>query len=186
MMGVETGHYATSRRGMCADDEAFIRTKIRQKVPLGAVARMAGRPLSDVQIVLDAMRRGRPNPPIRRPAPEIIREPIEPPEPDYGGQEVLSLFRGLIFIPPKRRTMREIAEDVARRYCVHVDDLRSDSRVRWLAWPRQEAFALCKATGLFSYPQIGQFFGDRDHTTVLYGERAYKKRLAKAMAVAAE
>jgi hypothetical protein len=172
---------------MDADDAAFIYAKVRERVPLSAVARMVGRPLADVRLVIETMRCGE-KPPPRKPAPAIECEP------DYSGRLVQTLFKGVIRVPHKTPdqtpTMLGIAKDVAARYQITVEDLRGAARVRWIAWPRQEAFALCYETGLWSYPQIGDFFGGRDHTTVMHGEKRHNERRAEwaadAMAVAAE
>lgn len=89
---------------------------------------------------------------------------------------VLSLYRGLIEVIPPPPTMREIATEVATKHGLTLDELRGPQRARRFAHPRQEAFALAMATGRFSTPQVGRFFGDRDHATVIYGVRAYEAR----------
>lgn len=53
-------------------------------------------------------------------------------------------------------------------------------RSRDIAWPRQEAYALAWDTGRYSMAQIGRYFGDRDHTTVLHGIRRHKERQASS------
>lgn len=100
---------------------------------------------------------------------------------------VLSLWKGQIKLDEiaDRRSMAEICADVAARYGVTAEALRGVSRVRTLAWPRQHAYAEMYATGRFSLPQIGRFFGWRDHTTILHGVRAHKARQAAEMQEAA-
>lgn len=73
-------------------------------------------------------------------------------------------------------SMAGVARDVAQRHQVSVNELRGPQRNRRVAHPRQEAFAMCRASGRFSLTQIGCYFGNRDHTTVLYGVRAYAAR----------
>lgn len=72
--------------------------------------------------------------------------------------------------------MREISTIVATRYGLTLEALRGPSRKRDLAHPRQEAFYEIYKTGLFSLPQIGAWFGGRDHTTVYHGCRAHAER----------
>jgi chromosomal replication initiator protein len=67
--------------------------------------------------------------------------------------------------------------DVARRRGVTVKELRSDERNRRVAHARQEAMYELYATGLYSLPTIGTWFGGRDHTTVLHAVRAHEARL---------
>jgi chromosomal replication initiator protein len=90
---------------------------------------------------------------------------------------VLSLYRGLI--PKRAPTMREIAELVAERRGLTLEELRGSSRVHKVCHPRQEAMALIMAQGRFSYPQVGRFF-DRDHSTVIHAVQAYAERVEKA------
>ena len=50
-------------------------------------------------------------------------------------------------------------------------DLESARRSRSIAYPRQIAMYLCRKQTTRSLPQIGKYFGNRDHTTVLYAVR---------------
>ncbi|HCJ10190.1 MAG TPA: chromosomal replication initiator protein DnaA, partial [Clostridiales bacterium] len=64
-----------------------------------------------------------------------------------------------------------------RHYSLSVDDLKSDSRVRRVAFPRQIAMYLCRELTNHSLPKIGEEFGGRDHTTVLHAcEKITKER----------
>lgn len=77
-------------------------------------------------------------------------------------------------VPP---SVRSIMAEVASRSGVTVEELVSQSRLRRIAWPRQEAMYVVRALGRFSLPQIGRFFGGRDHTTVLAAINAYEERV---------
>jgi chromosomal replication initiator protein len=81
--------------------------------------------------------------------------------------------------------MALIAAEVAKAHGLTVDDLKGASHRRHVAWPRQEAYARCYALrkhygDRYSLPRIGKFFGNRDHTTVLWGVRAFAARQAEA------
>ena len=69
-------------------------------------------------------------------------------------------------------TLEIIQEIVASYFQIPVDDLHSKKRSRNIAFPRQIAMYLCRELTESSLPSIGQFFGGRDHTTVLH---AYDK-----------
>ena len=100
-------------------------------------------------------------------------------------QIFLSLWKGLIHVPPRRATMREIAEQVARQHGLSLAHLVGPQRAQRYSRPRQEAmWRMCEA-GRWSLPRIGMFF-DRDHTTILHGRRAHQARLDAAAKVAAE
>jgi len=81
------------------------------------------------------------------------------------------------------RTIDDIAADVAAKYRISVKDLKSQARFRTIAWPRQEAMFLAyqerRADGrrVYSLPQIGLWFGGRDHTTALFGIRRHEERM---------
>jgi chromosomal replication initiator protein len=79
-------------------------------------------------------------------------------------------------------TMREIATRIADKHGVSISDLKCESRVRKIAWARQEAYAEIQALTTFSTPQIGNWFGGRDHSTVIFGIRRHKEREAAAKA----
>ena len=71
--------------------------------------------------------------------------------------------------------MAQICLNVAKLHKVTVADLRGHSRLRTLAKARQHAYRRCRDKG-FSYAEIGRFFGNRDHTTVMYGVDADRVR----------
>ena len=68
----------------------------------------------------------------------------------------------------KEITMEIIESIVANYFKVSVEDLHSKKRSRNIAFPRQIAMYLCRELTETSLPQIGNFFGGRDHTTVLH------------------
>jgi chromosomal replication initiator protein len=63
-------------------------------------------------------------------------------------------------------------ELVKKHICKHFNikqaDLESSKRSRNLAFPRQIAMYICRDLTDLSLPKIGEFFGNRDHTTVLH------------------
>jgi chromosomal replication initiator protein len=65
-------------------------------------------------------------------------------------------------------TIDAIQAEVARQFGVHVNDLRGDRRSQDVAYARQVAMYLCRDLTDASLPQIGDRFGGRHHTTVLY------------------
>lgn len=65
-------------------------------------------------------------------------------------------------------SMDNIRKVVAEYYEVSVKDLMGKKRTRSIARPRQIAMALARELTGDSYPDIGQSFGGRDHTTVMH------------------
>lgn len=66
----------------------------------------------------------------------------------------------------------DIITATAAYFTLTVDDLYGSSRSQAVATARQIAMYLCRERTSLSLPKIGQLFGNRDHTTVMY---AYKK-----------
>jgi chromosomal replication initiator protein len=66
----------------------------------------------------------------------------------------------------------DIITATAQYFKLTVDDLYGSSRSQAVATARQIAMYLCRERTSLSLPKIGQLFGNRDHTTVMY---AYKK-----------
>ena len=56
-------------------------------------------------------------------------------------------------------------------------------RTQNIAYPRQIAMYLCREMADFSYPRIGEFFGGRDHTTVIHAYEKIVKRSKKILIV---
>lgn len=64
--------------------------------------------------------------------------------------------------------MDNIQKTVADYYKIKVAELFSKKRTRAIARPRQVAMWLCREVTAHSYPEIGDAFGGRDHTTVIH------------------
>jgi len=75
-------------------------------------------------------------------------------------------------LPPvhtRQVTIDAVQSEVARQFGCHVSDLRGDKRTADIAYARHVAMYLCRELTEASLPQIGDRFGGRDHSTVLYG-----------------
>ncbi len=74
---------------------------------------------------------------------------------------------------------QQLLRAVAEEFQISPEKLMSPSRTRKVVLPRQVAMYLLREDAGYSYPQIGQFFGGRDHTTVMYAcekmARAYER-----------
>lgn len=65
----------------------------------------------------------------------------------------------------------EIKREVARHYNIRLEEMHSKRRARSIVLPRQVAMYLAKNLTANSYPEIGQHFGGKDHTTVMHAVR---------------
>ena len=77
----------------------------------------------------------------------------------------------LLALQERLVTTENIQRTVAQYFKVRVVDLTSKKRSRSVARPRHIAMALAKELTNHSLPEIGDAFGGRDHTTVLYACR---------------
>ena len=69
-------------------------------------------------------------------------------------------------------TCETIKKTVCKKYNIKISDIESAKRKREFSHPRQIAMYLCRELTDSSLPKIGEYFGGRDHTTVLH---AYEK-----------
>ena len=74
----------------------------------------------------------------------------------------------------KEVNIDSIKESVAKYFNITVDDINSKRKNSDIAIPRQIAMYLARVHTDLSYPKIGEAFGGRDHSTVIY---AYEKIL---------
>ena len=65
----------------------------------------------------------------------------------------------------------DIITATAAYFKLTVDDLYGSSRSQSVATARQIAMYLCRERTSLSLPKIGQLFGNRDHTTVMYANK---------------
>jgi chromosomal replication initiator protein len=65
----------------------------------------------------------------------------------------------------------DIINNTAEYFKLTVDDLYGSSRSQAIATARQIAMYLCRELTNLSLPKIGQLFGNRDHTTVMYANK---------------
>jgi len=81
----------------------------------------------------------------------------------------------LLSLQDRLVTIENIQKTVAQYYKIRVADLMSKRRNRAVARPRQVAMSLAKELTERSYPEIGEAFGGKDHTTVLHACRRIKE-----------
>ena len=75
--------------------------------------------------------------------------------------------------------MDNIQKTTADYYKIKVADLFSKKRTRAIARPRQVAMWLCREVTTHSFPEIGDAFGGRDHTTVIHAVKTIDTLKAK-------
>jgi chromosomal replication initiator protein len=81
-------------------------------------------------------------------------------------------------------SVERIQEVVSTRFGISVADLTSHRRARQLSMARQVAMYLSRKVAAASFPTIGEKFGGRDHSTVMYAVRIVETRRAADLDVA--
>lgn len=94
----------------------------------------------------------------------------------FNGREIAldsakEALRDLLLVQNRQITVENIQKTVAEFYKIKVSDMHSKKRSRNIARPRQIAMTLSKELTQMSLPDIGDAFGNRDHTTVLHACR---------------
>ena len=99
------------------------------------------------------------------------------------GQEItLSMAREVMkdIIVEKTRdiTVEIIQKTVADHFRIKVSELKSDKRIKTLVVPRQIAIFICRELTKASYPEIGEKFGGKDHSTIIHSVKKIEKQMA--------
>lgn len=86
------------------------------------------------------------------------------------------LFR---YVPKKRVTVDLILKSVSSMFNVRVSDLKSTTRSKSIAFPRQVAMYLAKELIDESLVKLGESFGGKTHSTLLHSWNKIKKQISE-------
>lgn len=79
--------------------------------------------------------------------------------------------------PVKEISIEKIQRRVADYFSIKPSDIIGKNRSRSIARPRQIAMYLSRKLTRHSFPEIGTFFGNKDHTTVLFAFNKIEKEM---------
>ena len=74
-------------------------------------------------------------------------------------------------------TVERIIEEVAKTYSITADDIRSQKRSSQVSTARQVAMYIVREVTQMSMAPIGEEFGGRDHSTVVYALKQVEKQI---------
>ena len=80
----------------------------------------------------------------------------------------------------KQVTPEIIVEVVARAFNITVNDIMSNKRSKDILVPRQICMFLCRSELNMTFPKIGEFFGGKDHSTVVHAFNKIEKSLKES------
>ncbi|MGD9020056.1 MAG: chromosomal replication initiator protein DnaA, partial [Desulfuromonadales bacterium] len=75
----------------------------------------------------------------------------------------------------KELTVEEILKRVSSHYNIKISDIKSPKRLKAVVLPRQIAMYLSRQLTSSSYPEIGERFGGKDHSTIIHAIRKIEK-----------
>jgi len=87
-------------------------------------------------------------------------------------------LKDIIVDKKKEITVEIIQKTVADHFGLKVADLKSEKRFKTFVQARQIAVWLCRDMTCSSYPDIGQKFGGKDHSTVIHAAKKIDKMIA--------
>jgi len=78
------------------------------------------------------------------------------------------ILKDIIVDKSREINIELIQKTVADHYKIKLADMKSERRLKTFVIPRQMAIYLCRELTKASYPEIGDKFGGKDHSTVIY------------------
>jgi len=78
------------------------------------------------------------------------------------------VLKDIIVDKTRELTIEIIQKQVSDHFKIKVSELKSEKRLKTLVVPRQIAIYLCRELTKASYPEIGDKFGGKDHSTIIH------------------
>jgi chromosomal replication initiator protein len=76
-------------------------------------------------------------------------------------------------------SIEDIKKAVAQHFSLKVSEIISRKRTKNLSFPRHVAMYLCRKHTTSSYPEIGQKFGGRDHSSVIHAANVVANKISE-------
>ena len=87
------------------------------------------------------------------------------------------VLKDIIIESSKELTIEDIQKKVSKFFDIKVTDLKSNKRIKTFVVPRQIAMYLCRKLTTSSYPEIGEHFGGKDHSTVIHAIKKIEEKI---------
>ena len=85
------------------------------------------------------------------------------------------VLKDIIIERNKELTVEEILKKVSSHFNIKITDIKSAKRLKAVVLPRQIAMYLSRQLTSSSYPEIGERFGGKDHSTIIHAIRKIEK-----------
>lgn len=87
------------------------------------------------------------------------------------------ILKDILVEKNKEITVEEIQKVIASQFSIKISDLKSAKRLKALVLPRQIAMYLSRQLTSCSYPEIGERFGGKDHSTIIHAIKKIEKQI---------
>lgn len=88
-----------------------------------------------------------------------------------------NILKDIIVESSKELTIEDIQKKVSIHFNIKVSEMKSAKRIKSFVIPRQIAMYLCRQLTTSSFPEIGDHFGGKDHSTVIHAIRKIEKNM---------
>jgi chromosomal replication initiator protein len=92
-------------------------------------------------------------------------------------------LKKMITLYQNRLTVENVQHAVCNHFNISMSDIKGARRQRSVSFPRQIAMYLCRKGLNASYPEIGDRFGGKDHTTAMAACRKIEKMVSLDVAI---
>ena len=93
------------------------------------------------------------------------------------------VLKDIIVDKTRELSIEIIQKQVADHFKIKVSELKSDKRLKALVVPRQIAIYLCRELTKASYPEIGEKFGGKDHSTIIHSVKKIDLQIAQDLEI---
>ncbi len=91
------------------------------------------------------------------------------------------ILKDILVEKNRKISTEQIQKAVASHFNIKISDLKSAKRHKALVQARQIAMYLTRQLTSFSYPDIGEQFGGKDHSTIIHAIRKIEKQIEEDM-----
>ncbi len=85
------------------------------------------------------------------------------------------VLKDILIEKNRELTVEEILKKVSLHFNIKVSDIKSAKRLKAVVLPRQIAMYISRQLTSSSYPEIGERFGGKDHSTIIHAIRKIEK-----------
>lgn len=87
------------------------------------------------------------------------------------------VLKDILIEQTKKLSIDDIIKKVGNHFNVKITDLKSPKRLKTVVLPRQVAMYLARQLTPSSYPEIGERFGGKDHSTIIHAIRKVERMI---------